>query len=194
MARPPEFDRSDVIKRAMNIFWRDGYGKTSISDLEMTTGLGRGSIYAAFAGKRGLFVESLRLYRNLELAEVISVLDRCSSGKVAIERRFAEVIKARDFEDSWFGCLMVNSIVELAGKDEELMAQLGSMRRELEDAYFSAVERGQKSGDISSAISARTWARHLTSLDMGLAVMLRSGASKEALRDSISVTLASLLA
>lgn len=192
MARPPEFDRSDVIRRAMNIFWRDGYGKASISDLEVATGLGRGSIYAAFGGKRGLFVESLRSYRGQELAEVVSVLDRYSSGKVAIEQRFNLVIKTHGREDSWFGCLMVNSIIELAGRDEGLATELSSMRQEVEDAYFRAVERGQKSGDISSAISPRIWARHLTSLDMGLAVLLRSGATKKVLHDSIVATLASL--
>lgn len=192
MARPPEFDRSNVIKRAMNIFWRDGYAKASISDLEVATGLGRGSIYAAFGGKRGLFVESLRCYKGQELAEAVSVLDGYPSGKVAIERRFASTVKTCDHECSWFGCLMVNSIIELAGRDEGLTAELGSMRQELEDAYFRAVERGQKSGDISPDISPRTWAHHLISLDMGLAVLLRSGASKKALRESVAVTLASL--
>jgi len=194
MARPREFDCSEVVERAMNIFWRDGYTKASISDLELVTGLGRGSIYAAFGGKRGLFIESLKLYRNFSLAEIVSILNGCSSGKIAIERRFTEITKARDLEESWFGCLMVNSMVEFAGRDEELMEELGSMRQELEEAYFNAVERGQHSGEISSAISPRTWACHLTSLDMGLAVMLRSGASKKALSDSISVTLTSLFA
>jgi TetR/AcrR family transcriptional repressor of nem operon len=57
MARPAEFDRNDVLNKAMDVFWRTGYTATSVSDLVHATNLKPGSLYAAFNSKRGLFLE-----------------------------------------------------------------------------------------------------------------------------------------
>ena len=55
MARPREFDETQVLEAARDAFWSTGYGGTSIDDLTTATGLGKGSLYAAFGGKRELF-------------------------------------------------------------------------------------------------------------------------------------------
>jgi len=55
MARPIEFDREEVLQKAIGVFWQKGYSATSIKNLVEATGLQPGSIYAAFGDKRGLF-------------------------------------------------------------------------------------------------------------------------------------------
>jgi AcrR family transcriptional regulator len=59
MARKPEFDRGDVVRRAMEVFWRSGYEGASMKLLGEAMGLAPGSIYAAFGSKEGLFHEAL---------------------------------------------------------------------------------------------------------------------------------------
>ena len=44
-----------VLDAAMHTFWRKGYEGTSAQDLVDATGLGRGSLYAAYANKHGIF-------------------------------------------------------------------------------------------------------------------------------------------
>ncbi|MEO0991141.1 MAG: helix-turn-helix domain-containing protein, partial [Pseudomonadota bacterium] len=62
MARPASYDREEVLKKAMELFWSKGFNATSIKDLEQVLDMRPGSIYAAFGSKEGLFNEALALY------------------------------------------------------------------------------------------------------------------------------------
>lgn len=64
MARPAEFDRTDVLEKAMNVFWRTGYNASSITDLVKATSLNRGpftvhfTASAAYLWKRSIHTVS----------------------------------------------------------------------------------------------------------------------------------------
>ncbi|NUR84214.1 MAG: helix-turn-helix transcriptional regulator, partial [Nonomuraea sp.] len=62
MARTREFDTDAAVERAMDVFWSRGYAATSIQDLVEATGVGRGSLYAAFGSKEGLYEAALLRY------------------------------------------------------------------------------------------------------------------------------------
>jgi AcrR family transcriptional regulator len=62
MARPRTFDEHTVLEAARDAFWKTGYAATSMDDLTAATGLGKGSLYAAFGGKRELFDRVFRDY------------------------------------------------------------------------------------------------------------------------------------
>src|SRR5262245_38332898 len=64
MAGIRQFDHGTVVDRAMMLFWRKSYGRTSIQDLEKATRLRRGSLYNAFGDKQGLFVAALKRYET----------------------------------------------------------------------------------------------------------------------------------
>ncbi|MEM9447088.1 MAG: TetR/AcrR family transcriptional regulator [Cyanobacteria bacterium P01_E01_bin.6] len=194
MPRPPEFDRDEVLTRAMNAFWQYGYASISISKLESATGLGRGSLYAAFGDKSGLFLSALRHYRAKQLVPIIESLDGFKSGRQAIERRFSSIIEMHGHQDAWMGCLMVNSIAGLNDTDhsEEVQSELLDMRQKLENAYHRAVKRGREAGEMSTVGATAKVARSLTILDMGLALLLRLGVEKQVLRDSVAPILSTL--
>lgn len=59
MARPREFDETMVLDAAAAVFRRHGYAATSIEQLVAATGVHRGSLYATFGSKRGLFLRAL---------------------------------------------------------------------------------------------------------------------------------------
>jgi TetR/AcrR family transcriptional repressor of nem operon len=59
MARPREFVEELAIDAAAGVFCRHGYTATSIEQLVEATGVHRGSLYAAFGSKRGLFLRVL---------------------------------------------------------------------------------------------------------------------------------------
>ena len=74
MAGTKQFDHGTVVDRAMMLFWRKGYGGTSIQDLEKATRLRRGSLYNAFGDKQGLFVAALKRYETTVSQERIKQL------------------------------------------------------------------------------------------------------------------------
>ena len=51
MGRPREFDTEQAVARAMQLFWRQGYEGTSLTDLTEELGITRPSLYAAFGSK-----------------------------------------------------------------------------------------------------------------------------------------------
>ena len=70
MARLREFDETLAIDAAAAVFRSQGYAAASIEQIVQATGLHRGSLYAAFGSKRGLFLR---------------VLERAGSGGLRME-------------------------------------------------------------------------------------------------------------
>lgn len=64
MARKKEYIEDEVIERAMNLFWRNGYESTSMQMLEKEMGINKFSIYSSFGSKHGVFLESLKSYKG----------------------------------------------------------------------------------------------------------------------------------
>ncbi|GMA85693.1 hypothetical protein GCM10025868_09430 [Angustibacter aerolatus] len=52
MGRPRQFDEDGVLRTAREQFWATGYAGTSMETIAAATGLGKGSLYGAFGGKR----------------------------------------------------------------------------------------------------------------------------------------------
>ena len=59
MARAREFDEALAVNAAAAVFRRNGYAATSIEQIVEATGVHRGSLYATFESKRGLFLRVL---------------------------------------------------------------------------------------------------------------------------------------
>ena len=50
--RPRTFDREEALKKAMLVFWKNGFEGTTMADLIAAIGMKAPSVYAAF-GERG---------------------------------------------------------------------------------------------------------------------------------------------
>jgi AcrR family transcriptional regulator len=62
MGRPKNFRREDVLEKALAVFWKYGFADTSLQQLEKATGVNKSGLYAEFADKGDLYLESLRYY------------------------------------------------------------------------------------------------------------------------------------
>jgi TetR/AcrR family transcriptional regulator, transcriptional repressor for nem operon len=119
MARPVEFERPEAVNRAMALFWRQGYQATSLSDLLAAMGIGRSSFYAAFGDKRRLFIECLDLFAQ----RTVDLLERTRAGMPPVDalQTFFErdLVGLRGVRGQW-GCLLVSTVLEMAGVDDDL--------------------------------------------------------------------------
>ena len=119
MARPPEFDRTKALEAAMKLFWARGYTATSLLDLLQAMGIARSSFYASFGTKRKLFTECLELFGDRTLSIVDEDAKRLPH--TALPRAFFEAtllyVSPRRAKQ---GCMIVNTVLELADVDPEL--------------------------------------------------------------------------
>jgi len=195
MARPREFDRTQVLDQAIDVFWQRGYEGTSIQDLVDRMGIHRGSLYCAFGDKHGLFLAALDRYEEVFHSKI---LDRLAAGGVrgearqAIRQVFDDVVRSCAGQAGRKGCLMTNSAVELAARDGDTAARVSANLSRLEEALCAAVRTAQADGELSRRHDARTLARFLLSSLQGLRVMGMASHDRNVLRDVARVTLSML--
>jgi TetR/AcrR family transcriptional repressor of nem operon len=64
MPRVKLFDENEVLNKAMNLFWKQGYSATSIQDLVSHLGINRASLYDTYGDKEKLFFRAFEFYRK----------------------------------------------------------------------------------------------------------------------------------
>lgn len=171
MARPLEFDLDTARRRALRRFWRKGYQATSLTDLLAEMRISRSSFYAAFGDKRALFLECLNLYGDFTLG-LLAGAGREARPLLAL-RRFFELGLAPFGEDaSPWGCLLVNTSLEMAGEDEGLSAHASGYLTQVQAAFETTLMAGGVARD-----QAPDMAEFLMMLLGGLRVSGRRGQS-----------------
>jgi TetR/AcrR family transcriptional repressor of nem operon len=171
MARPAEFDRNEVLEKAMNQFWHTGYTATSITDLVQATSLKPGSLYGAFTNKRGLFLEVVDSYASRSLNRVSSTFAQAGSPREGIETFFSLLLKDLKADEVGKSCLLVNTLLELSFEDEEIRAKVAAYLDQIESHFLAAIQKGQASGEIDNSVDAETQATFVMTSIWGLRVL-----------------------
>src|ERR1700724_1510707 len=109
MGRPKNFSREGVLEKALPVFWRYGFADTSLQQLERATGVNKSGLYAEFADKGDLYLESLRHYLRKRREE--EFLTAKPLGWNNIERFLK--LAPRSLEGGK-GCFSVNSMNQFA--------------------------------------------------------------------------------
>lgn len=170
VGRPREFDEQRVLDSAMEAFWRKGYEATSLADLCACTGLNKGSLYQTFGDKHTLFMKSLAHYADTEFRQVAAVAFDHDSPIDSIRAVMHRVV---DHTKEDCGCLMINSLVELAPHDPEVLGfiqQLGDQRVRM---MTDLVEKAQRAGEIPASEEARDIAVRLMVTLAGLVTTIK---------------------
>ncbi|SEL47696.1 TetR/AcrR family transcriptional regulator [Streptacidiphilus jiangxiensis] len=192
MARTKEFDPDDALTRAMELFWERGYEATSMADLVTHLGVAKASLYATFGGKHELFTKALQRYLDLTDPGILEQLSQPGPALPPV-RALVERYAAASAEDERLrGCLVVNSAVELAGRDEEVARRVEASWAHLEVALTSALLRARAQGELTGAADPRALARFLLVFLQGVRVLGRAPGSAARLRDATVVALAAL--
>ena len=115
--RPREFDADDVLERAVQLFWEQGYEATSVSDIVVATGLNKSSLYNAFGSKEELFSRALQRYVDMRTTMLAHILVQGSAGLDDVHALFDFVELEMASPGGHRGCLAVNSSTELGGRE-----------------------------------------------------------------------------
>ncbi|HUP13390.1 MAG TPA: TetR/AcrR family transcriptional regulator, partial [Niastella sp.] len=93
MPKTKQFDETEVLVKAREVFTVKGYNGTSMDDLVQATGLSRSSIYDTFGDKHGLFLKSLNQYCCSQQGELEQQCAKTDSPKKKIRAIFDHTIK-----------------------------------------------------------------------------------------------------
>jgi TetR/AcrR family transcriptional repressor of nem operon len=187
MARPKEFDRTEVLDRATRLFWERGFGGTSISDLEAAMGIGRTSIYAAFGAKEDLFMAAIDHYDATYSIKLRNALTAGLPVRQAIDLYFEELLKAFSDPDLPLGCLVTNVAVEGDRGTTRMGRRIAASITRAEDTFYRLLRNAQADGAIDPRADVRAISRFLVASTHGLSALAKAVADITALRDVVGV-------
>jgi len=179
MPRTIEFDRGEVLLKAMLLFNEKGYAACSVQNLLDATGLNRGSLYASFGDKHTLYLETLDLYERLFIREFEKFLLTGESPIHNIRTFFDIAFLGLSDEQLRAGCFFVNTIVEMTDIDQDLVNTAGFKLDRLEAALENALRRAQKLGELSNDKDPVALSRFLGSTIKGLRITCKQTQDKE---------------
>ena len=192
MARPRAFDEQAVLTAARDQFWTTGYAGTSMDAIAATTGLGKGSLYGAFGGKRELF----RRVFDEHCDATIDAANKTLSGEdeQAFERLAAYLLghATACAERRHRGCLVAKATAEMTEHDEVVSARSLVTFEGVQLALTADLEACQRNGDIDPAADAQQLAGLLLTVHRGIEALGKAGIEESTLRGITETALTAL--
>lgn len=190
MARKKEFDEDAALLKAMQLFWEQGYEKTSMQELVSHMGVHKGSMYDTFGDKQSLYVKTLKRYSKMMEKLVNERMADTLSAKEGIRVLFEMAIQQQ--EEVPKGCFLVNTAVELAKHDSESIDLVHLRWTNLEQLLRDLIVKGQESGEFSKTLNADELAYYFLNALIGLRVMVKTITDREKLHQIIEMNLSVL--
>lgn len=189
--RPRVFDRNAALETAMKLFWVRGYEATSVTDLTTALGIGSTSLYAAFGSKEQLYAEALALYSTTYENLVLGRFRTASTAREAVSAYLSDSAAAVTGSDCGLprGCMVTLGTV---GGDEH--AALGQLMRASRgvafDVLLARLEKAVQDGELPKSLDVAQLARYVQTVQSGMAIRARDGASREELQAVARIAMA----
>ncbi len=184
MARPIEYNKNEVLEKAMEMFWHKGYESTSMKDLVKCTGLTTRSMYNIFGSKNGLFQEALAWYYETTVSQGFEQLQQ-EQGMSAIKNF---IMKVTGIFDASNGCLFTNTMSDRYNIETRSMSMVDDFFGKLEAVFvdkltYAKINEGYGEDPVIGA-------QFLVILIQGMSVYSKKFKSKEQRRIALEGMLA----
>ncbi|MEN2284437.1 TetR/AcrR family transcriptional regulator [Algoriphagus sp. SE2] len=192
MPRVKLFDENEVLTKAMNLFWKQGYAATSVQDLVSHLGINRASLYDTFGDKEQLFRKSFELYRKINIEGLKQFLGGQKDIREGFIKLFDNAIQEAITDTDRKGCFVVNTTTELVPNDESIAEVLQSNKHEFENTFLEYLKKGEDAGQIKTDQDLESIAALFYTLYNGLRVVSKVQPDKKKLTDTVKVALSVL--
>ncbi len=176
----------------MLLFWRKGYGATSLTQLMAATGLSKSSLYQAFGSKHELFERCMERYRASMVRTMDDMLAATRSGRGFIEALLMGIADETRGPGARRGCLVMNAASEFAGRDPAIAAAVARSTASFTAVFRRALDEAKSGGEIPDHKDTGVLAAYVLTNVAGLRTMVKSGASAQEVRAIAAVTLCAL--
>lgn len=173
------YNRDELLDRAIELFRRQGYSATSTAELVEELGVNRKSMYAEFGSKQELFEAALERYSKENLSRVLSPIEAPGADARSIRDAFAGYASASEGRFSGLGCLMANTAVERAAIDPGCARFVDAYLDRLNAGFRSALENARVNGDVTEEADLEELAAFFTMAVVGISALIRAKAPPE---------------
>jgi len=185
IGRVKEFDKEQVLHKAMLVFWEKGYEATSMPDLLKAMGLSRSSLYETFGDKETLYKEALQQYRRQFSRNKRALLTNATSAKTGIRQYFERHIASALDDDLPGGCFITNAAVGVVSSDDPIRKPIEESFETLEQSFYELLKKGQQTGEIDASKDIGTLSFLLLNLNHSINVVSKLYTDKKKYSDML---------
>jgi len=187
--RPRSFDTEKALDRALEVFWRNGYQGSSLSELTLAMGISKPSLYAAYGDKESLYLKALQRYAALGAADAHCVLDGAGDARRAVEAYLRVTAAGLTDPSRPGGCFVVNGSADCgtSATPPGVESALRSAMCQGEERLKARLRRAEADGQLPADTSVAELAQFFNSLIVGMGVLAKGGA-KRAQLDTLIAT------
>jgi AcrR family transcriptional regulator len=186
--RPLAFDESQVLEKALHVFWARGYEGTSMSDLVDLLGINKPSLYAKFGNKEELFDKAVELYLTKKSVFVSEALNAETASQV-IEKFLIGAAKFLTDPSHPSGSMIVQGALSCGENTSAIHQKLIVKRAFLEAQFKERFDTAKTKGELNPNTDTISLAKYLTTLYQGMSVQATSGATQSELVDVVKLAL-----
>lgn len=160
-----------IIEKSFNLFYENGFSKTSIPEIMNTTGLSKGAFYHHIKNKHELGQKVLKdIVRKRIYDSMITPLNNYRNENVIdlLCRVFTERIKKFSIEEKRLGCPANNLINELGCSDDVFRKILKQLITDWKSILIKVLEEGKLKNEISGNVNSSAVAIYLISAFEGV--------------------------
>ena len=182
----------EVLEKALNLFWQQGYHATSIQDLVDHLGINRASIYDTWGDKHGLYLETLKQYRRNTSSQFLEKLRSERSAEHIVRDFLTDIIHDASKDLHGKGCYLSNAATELANCDQAVNDLFTDNRFKMEAVLNELSREGQESGEFSTQHSSKALARFVFNTAGGLRLLAKGKITPVELEEVVDVAISAL--
>jgi TetR/AcrR family transcriptional regulator, transcriptional repressor for nem operon len=192
VGRKLEFDYERALERATRVFWAKGYVSASMRDLLKAMGIGEGSFYHLFGGKKRLYLECLKHYNEVVIARRLAALTSEASARKGVRAFFRNVLDELDDPRTPRICLMAQSlspdVMQESGLDDYVKEQMGGF----EEVFVERLRQAKRSGELPPDFPAEVTAAVIVTYLQGFFRVIRVLKNREEMWREMEMLLNSL--
>lgn len=192
MGRAKKYEREDIARRAMQVFWRHGYDGTSTQMLVEEMGVNRFSLYAEFGNKQALYEAALALYETEVVERNIGVLDQPGADLGTIARLIEGFGAWACQPGSEVGCFICNTATERAPYDPGSQRFVNRYVERLSAGFSRCLMQADSLGQLQAGVDVQAEGRFLATLLLGFFVQLRAQVPAQLVQASAGAALSYL--
>lgn len=182
MGRPRKISEDEALERALQLFWRNGYDRTSVADLGQAIGVGPSSLYNAFGSKDEIFERALCRYMEYHAHVIEEALEvgEDEDAVTVIQRVLYAAVHLYTSPKAPRGCALLQSGGAGFAQDSQASAITLAIKGELEKRIRKAL---QAAAENSSTLPAppNILSKYVLATMRGLSQLAVDGVSRKEL-------------